>query len=59
MSKLSRAIQEVREHLQLNSDPDATDEDALDDLLGECGKQPDGSCLEAGTEYCDFECPFS
>jgi hypothetical protein len=59
MSKLSRAIRETREYLELNSDPDATDDDALDFLSDECGKDANGSCSQAGTEYCDWECPFS
>lgn len=27
--------------------------------LDECGETDDGFCTLAGTEYCDFECPFS
>lgn len=26
--------------------------------LEECGQVPEGGCLMAGTEYCDFECPY-
>ncbi len=26
--------------------------------LGECGKLPNGICMKAGSEECDFECPF-
>jgi hypothetical protein len=37
-------------------DPD--DDEDLDYWLRECGQQPDGTCLNAGTEECDFECPF-
>ncbi len=66
MPSLKRAIAETKEFLQLNRDPDADDEDALDDLedalddlMGECGKGPSGSCSLAGTEYCDWNCPFS
>jgi hypothetical protein len=25
-------------------------------LFDECGKMPDGVCLKAGSEFCDFEC---
>lgn len=57
--KLQYAIEETKEHLQINSDPDATDDDALDDLMGECGQDSSGSCSLAGTEYCDWECPFN
>lgn len=24
-----------------------------------CGLTEEGSCVEAGTEYCEFECPFN
>lgn len=34
------------------------DEDAIEELLSECGQTRDGDCTMAGTEYCDFECPF-
>lgn len=57
--RLKQAIKETREHLQLNSDYDADDEDAFDSLMDECGQDSSGSCSQAGTEYCDFECPFS
>lgn len=53
-----RRVDETREHLQLNGSPDADDEDAIENLMDECGKQSDGDCLNAGSEYCDFECPF-
>jgi hypothetical protein len=35
------------------------DENDLNYWLSECGKQHDGTCLMAGTEECDWECPFS
>jgi len=54
-----RAIVETREYLEINSDPDATDEDALEYLMGECGQDSSGYCSKAGSEECDFECPFS
>lgn len=56
---INEAIKETKEHLQLNWDEDATDEGALDALDEDCGQMPDGSCQFAGTEYCDWECPFS
>lgn len=59
MNRLSRAIKETREHLELNSDDDVNDDDALHSLLDECGQDRSGACSLAGTEYCDFECPFS
>jgi len=56
---LREAIKETKEWLEINSDPDATDEDAIEDLLSECGQDSSGYCSQAGSEYCDFECPFS
>lgn len=59
--KLRHAIVEIKEHHQINYDPDDdgySDEDAIDDLLDECGQDGSGHCLLAGSEYCDFECPF-
>lgn len=58
MSSLKNAIREMKEYLQLNMDADANDDDALDYLEGECGQDRNGSCSMAGTEYCDWECPF-
>ncbi|WP_296763780.1 hypothetical protein [Sediminimonas sp.] len=36
---------------------DWDDED--DDGFDECGLQDDGTCLLAGTEHCDWDCPHS
>lgn len=62
--RLHRAIEERREYASLNYDFDDeddvfTDEDAIDELMGECGQDRNGSCSMAWTEYCDWECPFS
>jgi len=56
---LKRAIAETKEYLQLNRDEDVTDDDALEDLMDEYGQDGSGSCSLAGTEYCDWDCPFS
>lgn len=58
-SRLSVAVREQREHMALNGYEDPQDDDALDILMGDCGRLPDGSCMQAGTEYCDWDCPFS
>lgn len=62
-TKLKQRIREEKEHHDLNygcdEDDPYTDDDAIEDLLNECGKMGDGYCSLAGTEYCDFECPFS
>lgn len=37
------------------------DEDLVDDLEEldfDCGESSEGGCQYAGTEWCDFECPF-
>lgn len=57
-TRLSRAIKETREHLEINGNPDADDDDAIASLLDECGQDRLGGCSMVGTEYCDFECPF-
>jgi len=63
MKPLKDAICETKEFLNLNRQRDDgeefTDDDALDDLFNECGKDRTGGCALAGTEYCDWECPFS
>lgn len=33
-------------------------EDEFDRALGECGLTDEGVCMLAGTEHCDWECPF-
>lgn len=44
----------------MNDDLICTDEqEYLEDEFDECGQTPDGYCQLAGTEYCDFECPYS
>lgn len=58
MVSLKHAIRETKEYLQLNVDADASDDDAAEYLSEECGKDQRGRCSMAGTEYCDFECPF-
>lgn len=61
MRKLEHAIKERKEHAESNYDnaDEFTDDDAIEELMGECGQDGSGSCSLAGTEYCDFECPFS
>jgi hypothetical protein len=63
-SNLRWAIAEMKEHHEVNydaddDDGDYTDEDAIDDLITDCGRTNDGGCSLAGTEYCDWECPFT
>lgn len=39
---------------------DEIDEDQMEMLEAEmnCSMGPDGQCGQAGSEYCDLECPF-
>ena len=39
-------------------DQDPEEMDPLEEALGECQLMPDGQCLLAGSEWCDFECPM-
>jgi hypothetical protein len=38
-----------------DNDPRDDDEEDGDDF--DCGLMPDGQCLLAGSEQCDFDCP--
>lgn len=38
-----------------DDDPRDWDEEDGDDF--DCGLMPDGQCMSAGTEHCDFDCP--
>lgn len=38
---------------------DDSESDPLDEAAMECGMGPDGTCLNAGSEWCDWDCPFS
>lgn len=38
-------------------DDDAPDWDEDDEDYADCGLMPDGQCLKAGSEECDWECP--
>ena len=45
--------------LTLNQEDEPTWDDAYDLAASHCGQIPDGGCLKVGTEYCDWDCPFS
>jgi hypothetical protein len=59
--RFNRAVKERLEHLELNwgSDDDPTEGDAIEDLIADCGMDASGHCSKAGSEECDWECPFS
>lgn len=57
---LNQDMKERQEWADANMDEDAANDfDPLEDAMDECGMTFDGNCLLAGTEYCEFECPFS
>jgi hypothetical protein len=39
-------------------DDDPEFDDAEDDEFFDCGMTPDGQCMKAGSEECDWECPI-
>jgi hypothetical protein len=40
-------------------DDDGDEDDEFEEALGECGRgQGYDGCTLAGSEYCEFECPF-
>lgn len=41
------------------AEEDADNFDPVEDAMADCGLTDDGYCMLAGTEYCDWECPFS
>jgi len=43
---------------ELYDDPCLEEDDDAEDEAN-CGQTPDGLCQLAGTEYCDWSCPFS
>ena len=53
-----RLLREIQQYMQTNGLPDATPEDAYDRALSKCGLQADDRCLQAGSKYCDWECPI-
>jgi hypothetical protein len=55
---LQHRLREEWQWMQDNYEGDITEQDALEHLLQECGQTGDGDCLLAGSEQCDFECPF-
>jgi hypothetical protein len=50
-------LKEIEDWLLINTDEDS-DVDAVAYAAGMCGKTQDGCCTFAGTEHCEFDCPF-
>ena len=50
---VSRLCENCREGEDYDNEPDD------DDLEFDCHRGPDGSCGLAGTEECDWECPYN
>ena len=40
-------------------DLDGFYEDEFEEAMSNCGLMPNGLCMKAGSEECDWECPFS
>jgi hypothetical protein len=49
----------TRDFGDFNDDAFDDDADELEDAMQNCGMLQDGSCMKAGSEECDWECPFS
>jgi hypothetical protein len=44
----------------IEADDDLYDDNSFDDEdFFDCGLTPDGYCTKAGSEECDWECPYS
>lgn len=41
-----------------DDDNSSEEEDELEEAMGECGLDREGACSLAGSEWCEFECPF-
>ncbi len=48
-----------KEELDYDDDEYWDDSDEFEDEFEDCGMLPDGTCMKAGSEECDWECPFS
>lgn len=46
-----------REQRDSDFDDDEPDDDFDDEDNFDCGMTPDGQCMKAGSEECDWECP--
>ena len=51
---LKRRIREEEKWNEANGE----ETDLYEELLSECGMTRDGGCMYAGSEYCDWDCPF-
>lgn len=56
MASLRAGLEDLAERGQTEDEP-VFDDDEFDD--DECGMTSDGTCLLAGSEFCDWDCPYS
>jgi hypothetical protein len=57
--RIDRRVEERLAHMRANGAL-PTRSEARESLMAQCGYHPDtGLCQKAGTEYCDWECPFT
>lgn len=38
---------------------DDNEVDEFEEAMDNCSQLSDGFCMQAGSEYCEFECPFN
>jgi hypothetical protein len=57
--KFAWTAEQITEHYEAGFVPEDDDDDDFDnDPASECGQLSDGTCMMAGTEFCDWECPI-
>jgi hypothetical protein len=44
---------------EFDDEREFTVEDEFEDAMMNCGMMENGLCMKAGSEECDWECPFS
>lgn len=54
-----RSYDELPDEYDLSEDYGSDEEDEFEQAMQDCGKTDEGFCTMAGSEYCDFRCPFS
>ena len=42
-----------------DDDAESREEAEIENALNECGDMGNGNCMLAGTEYCEFKCPYN
>ena len=58
-NRSQQLIEETKDWMEMNGYDDPTWDDAYEDAMSNCGMLMDGTCMLAGTEFCDWECAIS